>query len=274
MEQTVSRPSRTTNVQDLPHLQQLLWARPVLWNLFVKSVKVRYRRTVLGFLWSLLNPALNLLIYGFVFTLVFRVGMENYVVHLVAGLLPFSFFRNTVGSASETLVSSARFFKKQYLPKIIFPIVKLSSNLVDFLLAYAVLLTGAFFFLGFSPSNAMWFLPVSLILVVMFTLGCTLIMSIAGTYFGDLKHIFDVVMQATFYATPVLYSMQMVPEGLRPFLQLNPLCYFITNFTLPLYFHQVPDTSQIIISTLLAAAALAAGLGLFYRYQAEVIFRI
>ncbi|MCA1960970.1 MAG: ABC transporter permease [Desulfomonile sp.] len=274
MQQAVSIPRRITNVQDMSQVQQLLWARPVFWNLFTKTVRVRYRRTMLGFFWSLINPTLNLIIYSFVFTLVFQVRMENYVVHLMAGLLPFHFFRNTVSMAADTLVSGARFFKKQFLPKMIFPIVGLCGNLVDFLLAYAVLLTVGNTFLGFKLAPAQLFLPISLLLIVAFTLGCALIMSIAGTYFADLQHIFNVVIQTVLYGTPVLYSMDMVPEKLQPYLKLNPMYYFITNFTLPLYYHQVPDLTQILVSTVLAVGALVAGIALFLKYESEVIFRV
>jgi len=274
MQQAISPPRRITNVQDMSHVQQLLWARPVFWNLFTKAVKARYRRTMLGIFWSLLIPTLNFTVCSCVFTLVFKVGMENYPVHLVAGLLPFGFFRNTVSMAADTLVSGARFYKKQFLPKMIFPIVGLCGNLVDFLLAYTVLLTVGNFFLGFKLAPVQLFIPVSLVFIVAFTLGCALIMSIAGTYFADLQHIFNVFVQAVFYGTPVLYSMEMVPEKLQPFLKLNPLYYFITNFTLPLYFHQMPDATQILISAILAFGTLTLGIVLFLRYQDDVIFRV
>ena len=274
MEIAASRAPRFADVQEMSQVRQLLWARPVFWNLFSRAVRGRYHHTMLGFLWCLLNPTFNLLIYSFAFTVVFQIQLESYGVHLLAGLLPFLFFRGSVASAADNLISNAQFYKKQYMPKLIFPIVGLCANLLDFLVAYAVLLTLGYFVLGFRPAVEQLFIPVSLLLLVAFTLGCALIMSIAATYYADLQHIFNVLMQATFYATPVLWTMSMVPPQLQRLIKLNPLYYFVMNFTLPLYFHQTPDTTQILISAILAIVALVVGLAVFFRYQADVVFRV
>ena len=100
------------------------------------------------------------------------------------------------------------------------------------------------------------------------------IMSIAGIYFADLQQVFNVVIQAAFYATPILYSLEMIPEPLRPFMKLNPLYYFVSNFTLPLYFHRVPDPTQILVSAVIAGAALSVGVWVFLKYQADVVFKM
>ena len=250
-----------------------MWARHVYWTLLVKHITQRYHNTVLGFFWTLLGPLLNIMIYVAVFSAVFRIQMENYPIYLLASMLPFNFFKTAVENSTNSLFEAETYFTRHYLPKMVFPMVAVSIALFDFVTSYTVLL-GLGALIGFHPSYIQLILPFSLLILILFTLGCSFIASILGAYFADTRQAVVYLMQALLFVTPVLYPTSMAPENMKFLLALNPLTYFVSNFNLPLYYHQAIPPYGAIASILLAFGFLIVGLAVFRKYEVNLVFRL
>ncbi|MBI4963467.1 MAG: ABC transporter permease [Desulfomonile tiedjei] len=259
------------NVSAMPYHQQLIWGREVFVNLFRQQIKIRYQRSFFGFFWSLLHPIFTLAIYSFVFSVVLRIQMDNYVIYLLTSLMPFSFFMASVSAGTECLVVNASYYTRHYVPKMIFPLVSVSIALFDFVLGYTVLLCAGLF-LGFSFSVSQVIVPASLVLLTAFTVGCTLTVSILGVYFADTRHITGILMQILLYGSPVLYPITMVPPQYVDLAKLNPLYFFVSNFNGPLYFHTWPSVGHLLISAALALGMLVIGIAVFRKYERDVVF--
>jgi ABC-type polysaccharide/polyol phosphate export permease len=261
------------SLNEMPYWRQLLWARHVYWTLLVKHIAQRYHNTVLGFFWTLLGPLLSIMIYVAVFSLVFRIQMENYPIYLLTSMLPFNFFKTAIESSANSLYESETYFTRHYLPKMVFPMVAVSIALFDFVTSYSVLLClGAF--IGFRPSYVQLIVPFSLVVLILFTLGCSFIASILGAYFADTRQAVVYVMQALLFVTPVLYPTSMAPDSMKSLLALNPLTYFVSNFNLPLYYHQAIPPMGVMVSILLAFGSLIVGLAVFRKYEVDLVFRL
>ncbi len=214
-----------------------------------------------------------MVIYAAVFSMVFRIQMDNYVIYLLTSMLPFNFFRMAMEHSTNSLFEAETYFTRHYLPKMVFPLVAVSIALFDFVASYAVLLgLGAFF--GFRPNITQLVLPFSLFVFLVFTLGCSLIASILGAYFADTRQAVVYLMQALFFATPVLYPTTMVPDKMKYLLALNPLTYFVSNFNMPLYYHQAIPAYQALASVILAFGFLIIGLVVFRKYEVDLVFRL
>lgn len=198
----------------LPARLRELWAyRDLVRNLVVRDLKVRYKNSVLGILWSLLNPLLMMLVFSVVFTFMWpNTGTAHFPVFLLAGLLPWNFFQGAVMAATASIVGHSHLIKKIYFPREVLPISVVLSNLVNFLLALLVL----FSFLivsgiGFTP-HILW-LPVIIVVQVAFTLGLAFLFSTLNVFYRDTMMILDVGLLAWFFLTPVFYSMEIIPAS-------------------------------------------------------------
>lgn len=198
----------------LPAKLRELWSyRDLIRNLVVRDLKVRYKNSVLGVLWSLLNPLLMMLVFSVVFTFMWpNQGTAHFPVFLLAGLLPWNFFQGSVMAATASIVGHGHLIKKVYFPREVLPISVVLSNLVNFLLAMLVL----FSFLivsgiGFTP-YILW-LPVIILIQVAFTLGLAFLFSTLNVFYRDTLMILDVGLLAWFFLTPVFYSMEIIPSS-------------------------------------------------------------
>ena len=226
-------------------LRELFSYRELIENLIIRDLKVRYKNSALGFLWSLLNPLLLMM----VFTLVFTVMLPNYAipkfpVFVLCALLPWSFFNASIASATNSIVHNQHLIKKVYFPREILPISIVLSNLVNFLLALPVLFL--FMIVSHVPLT-IWliYLPLIMIVQVAFTIGVALILATVNVFYRDTSVIMDVVMQAWFFLTPVFYPVDLLPEwgtllGValpirRLAYILNPMASIIASYRSVLY---------------------------------------
>ena len=204
-----------------------LWAhRELLWNMTVKELKVKYKRSVLGFAWSFMTPLVMLLVFSLVFSILARGGdVKWYAVFLMSGLLPWLFFVNSLMQAVGSIVGNPGLVKKVYFPREILPIAVVGSNIVHFILQMMVF----FVFLllirwHFSP----WLLlmPVILLLQVVFTLGLALLVSAVNVYLRDVQHFVEVLLTAWFWLCPIVYPVALVAEQFPKFMPVylaNPM---------------------------------------------------
>jgi lipopolysaccharide transport system permease protein len=226
-------------------LGELVRYRDLVWNLVVRDLKVRYKSSVLGFVWSLLNPLLMMLVFAMVFGLLFpNQSIPKFPVFLLSGLLPWNFFSTAIMGSIGSIVSNSHLVKKVYFPREVLPISTVLSNGVNFLLALVVL----FAMLIFSGKGiTVWivWLPAIILVQVILTLGLAFILTTINVFYRDVTVIMEVVMQAWFFLTPVFYPIEILPEtstllGLalpvrRLLYIFNPMASIIASYRSVLY---------------------------------------
>jgi lipopolysaccharide transport system permease protein len=215
-------------------IAEIIQYRELLTNFVIKDLKVRYKSSALGFFWSLLNPLLMMLIFTFVFAHVFKTGVKNFPIFLLTGLLAWNYFNMAVAGGTASVLGNAALVKKIYFPRELLPIASVLAELVNFLIATLLL----FVFLAISGYHFYLFIPLILLVIIiqtLFTIGVVLFLSGINVYFRDIQYIVNVVLMALFYATPILYTIDMVKKvslfAKNPWLltlyKVNPIASFM-----------------------------------------------
>jgi len=251
-----------------------LWRyRDLLWGLVQRDLTVRYKRSVLGFLWTMLNPLLTMLVLSVVFSLFFRFEFEHFAVYLLAGLLLWNFFAQSTTQAIHNLLWAGSLVNKIYLPKPIFVVSALLVGLVNLVLALGPL---ALIMLlsqhRFSP--ALLFLPIPMVLAFLFALGVGLFVTTLAIFFVDVVDIYQLVLMLVFYATPIIYPVTFIPERYLLLVHLNPLYYFIQMFRQPIYDGTLPAAGLVLRAALIAFIALFIGWWFFTKKADEFAYRV
>jgi len=262
------------------HLNDLWAYRELLRNLTIRDLKVRYRNSALGVLWSLGNPLLMMLVYTFVFTVMtgYSARTENFPVFVLCGILPWNFFSASVIGAIRSIVDNASLVGKVYFPRENLPISVTLANLVNFLLALIVLF-GLMAVSGIPFTKWILLLPAVIAVQVIFIIGFSLIMATANVFYRDTQVIMEVVMMAWFFLTPILYPVTILPR--EYYIQwlgitvdvwrwvniLNPMASIIATYRVILYSGAPPDPYFFIRTLLTALAMLGIGALIFYHYS-------
>jgi ABC-type polysaccharide/polyol phosphate export permease len=253
--------------------------REVVVNLASADLKLRYRRSVLGYAWSLLYPLLNLAILALVFTKVMglrdtgKVGaMRNYALYVFAGFLPWNFLVNGFWGAGASLVNNESILRKIYLPKLIFPVSVTLARFLDFLFNL-VALFAVISFVSYSPSWAILALPAAVLLLLLFTTGVTIALSAINVYIRDTSHLVTVLMQLGFYLTPIIYPLKIV-ENYQDYFLLNPFTHIIRLFQDIIWQGAFPSADEWQIAAALSFGALVIGYWIFARLERKLIFRL
>ncbi|MDD3429317.1 MAG: ABC transporter permease [Oscillospiraceae bacterium] len=251
--------------------------RFLLTNLITRDIKVKYRRSALGILWSVLNPLLMMLVMSAVFTYMFNdrmgSGIPNFPVYLLTGQLVFNSFNDATTMAMNSVMSAAPLMKKVYIPKYIFPLAKVSFGFVNTLfsmiaLIFVMLITGQ----PFHFINLLGILP--LVLLYLFNLGVGLFLSSAVVFFRDIMHFWTVFITALTYATPIFYPVEMLPAWMQSFEAFNPMYWYVTMFRQVVLYAKLPTLNQMIACTLCAVFALVVGGFVFKKTQDSFILYI
>lgn len=245
----------------------------LLQELIVRDLKIKYRRSVLGYLWSVLNPLMMMGVTTIVFSDIFRFDIPNYPVYLLAGQLIFSFFAESTSFAMHSILLGAALIKKIYLPKYIFPLSRVLSCFTTMLfsliaLFLVMLITKVDFHL------TLLMLPISFIYILVFCIGVGLILSVLIVFFRDVQHLYGVFLTALNYLTPIFYPANMLPEWLRNLMILNPLYSFITLFRNITIYGRWPSIEEHLICMLYAFGMLFVGLYVFKKHQNDFILYI
>jgi ABC-type polysaccharide/polyol phosphate export permease len=247
--------------------------RQLIWALALKELKVRYKRSVLGFLWALLNPALMMGVLTVVFSTILRFGIPHYAIFLLSVLLPWTFFSQSLSYAVESIVGNGELIKKVSVPKLVFPVAAVVSNIINLLLSFIPM---ALVVLAMRhPFYSTWlYLPVPILALIIFTLGAAFFFAAANVYYRDVAHILQVVISAWFYFTPIIYALDFIPANRQWLFKLNPIIYVINGFRLAIYYGQLPKWSSIAASFACAFIALFIGFAIFRKYQDDFVFYV
>lgn len=247
--------------------------RELIWALALKELKIRYKRSVLGFMWALLNPMLLMIVLTVVFSTIMGASIPHYAIFLLSVLLPWTFFSQSLSYAAESIVGNGDLIKKVRVPKLIFPVAAVVSNMINFLLSLIPL---ALIVLAVrQPFYVTWlYLPVPLLALTIFTLGATFFFAAANVYYRDVSHILQILLQVWFYVTPIIYPITLFPANYRWLFKLNPVIFVINGFRLSVYNGLLPAMQSIIASFVCAFISLAIGFALFRKYQDEFVFYV
>lgn len=248
-------------------LRELYHYREMIASLVRKDLKGRYKGSVLGFLWTFLNPLLQLLVYTMVFSVILKSGIPNYYLHLFVALVPWIFFASSLTTGSKLVLDQKNMIKKIYFPREVLPLAYTISSfcnmLFSFVIVFAVI---AIMRLGVNLAALPWLIPVAATQFLL-VLGVNLITSSVTVYVRDLEHIMSVVSMAWMYLTPVVYGISFVPAQWRRWYLLNPMTPIVLAYRNILYDHTAPDISLLLRAFVISLAVLAAGILIFTRLQ-------
>jgi ABC-2 type transport system permease protein len=244
-------------------MKSLFQYRELIRNLVIKDLKLKYRDSVLGFLWSLANPLLLILVYSFVFGHIMRGGPENFAYFLMVGILPWNFFAQSLMMSTGSILDNGNLIRKVALPMEVFPVATVLFNLAQFVFALIVFFPMAWLFFK-VPVAWSWinFLPV-LGLQILFTLGLCFIISTVTVFYRDVRHFTEIFLMLFFWLTPIIYDMRSAPETLKKVLYMNPFSYFILGYQDALYRNTFSSLNQWRVITSLAILSIAGGYTLF-----------
>jgi ABC-2 type transport system permease protein/lipopolysaccharide transport system permease protein len=246
---------------------------PVIQNMVIQELRVRYQRSFLGFLWTLLNPILMMTTMSIVFAQIFHIDTQKYSIYLFSGLVPWSFLAGSINDSAFCIITQESLIRKIYLPKLVFPLAKLLINLITFLLSFVAmfLLLGP---LGARPSWPMLALPLVLGLYFVFVLGLGLVLATANTFFRDCGHLVSVFLQAWYFLTPIIYEVTDLPAEVRGRLWLNPAFPFVRLFQTIIRSGQWPDLFTFLMAAGLASVSLGIGYVVFKSNEDKLVFRL
>src|SRR5438270_1523618 len=247
--------------------------RELIWALALKELKIRYKRSVLGFLWALLNPMLLMLVLTVVFSTIMAINIPHYAIFLLSVLLPWTFFAQSLAYAAESIVGNGDLIKKVRVAKLVFPIAAVVSNMINLLLSLIPL--ALVVLIMRHPFHLTWlYLPVPLLALTIFTVGATFFFAAANVYYRDVAHILQIVLQVWFYVTPIIFSEEFFPAKYRWIFKLNPLVYVLHGFRLSVYYGLLPELRSVAASFICALCALLIGYTIFSKYQDDFVFYV
>ncbi len=257
-----------------PHISEILEVlryKELLRNLVTRDIKVRYKRSVLGFLWVMLNPLLMMIILSMVFSELFRVSTKNYTAYLLSGIILWNFFSQSTSSALASLLSNSNLIKKIYIPKVVFPISVVMSAVVNFLFSLVPLFL--ILIVTRTPlAGKIYLLPFVIVLVAVFSLGISLIVSTLTVFFHDTIFIYEVFLMAWMYMTPIFFPESIVPQKFSFIFHINPFYYFVSAFRGVLYLDVPLFFEKLLYCALFSFVALAAGWLVYSRYKDRVVY--
>ena len=246
--------------------KELYKYRELLKTSVKKEVRGRYKNSFFGVLWSFLNPMLQIAVYAIIFPIILKNNIENYVVFLCAGLLPWTFFTSAVSLSSFTFVGNANIVKKVYFPREILPISVVTSTLINFFISIIIILALSLIY-GMGVSWYWIFFVLIAAVQYIFQLGISFIVSSITVYFRDIEHFIGIALQVLFYATPIVYDASTIPGNFQIIMKLNPMSYFITAYRSIFYYHTMPDWSGIGLIAVISIIFVIIGYMIFKKLQ-------
>lgn len=255
------------------NIRELNVYRYALYNFISTNLSSRYRRSAIGFLWSLLNPLFTMVIMALVFSSLYKLPFSEFSLYLFSGLLPWNLITSSLLSGSMSIINAESYLKKVYVPKIIFPLVTLGVEIANFMFSLISLFILSLFF-GAKLGWSILLLPFALLLLALFILGGILLLSILTVFFRDLSHILQIGLFGLFYLTPILYPISLLSGNLLNLIKLNPFYYFIDLFHLIVYEAVFPGWVEWAACIGLTALSLTLGVLVFQKNEQDVIYRL
>lgn len=257
----------------LEELQAIIRYRDLIGQLVARSVKVRYKRSFLGVAWTMVNPLLTMGVLTLVFANIFRFPGQDYALHVLSGLLIWNFFAQSTTAAMNDLIWSGGLLGRIFVPKAVFAVSALGTGLINLVLALGAYVIIALVLGAKLPATTL-LLPLPIFFAGLFTLGVALAVSTAAIYFPDTVPMYEVLLTAWMYLTPVIYPVEVLPDELRAVLRVNPLYPLVTSFRDMLIEGRFPDAGTLLSALLVSLGMLLLGWWIFTRKAREYAYRI
>ncbi len=247
--------------------------KDLLYNLVSRDIKVRYRKSFLGMLWTVLNPLLMMMVMTIVFSTLFKSTIENFPIYFLAGNLIFTLNSEITNNCTYAIIGNAPLLKKVYIPKYLFPLSKAGSALVNLIFSLiAMFLVMIILRVPFLPTLLL--LPIPIAYAFLFSVGLGLLLSAVTVYFRDIAYFYSVLLIAWNYFTPVFYPIDILPDFARKLMQLNPLYHYIDYMRNLILHGTFPGLKENLVCLMMGVAMVIIGMFVFYKKQDNFILYI
>lgn len=255
------------------YIRNFVKFQPLLSELVARDIKIKYRRSVLGVLWTLLNPLCMMIILSIVFSSIFKFDVENFPLYVLSGQVIFNFFNDSTTSSMSAIISSASLIKKVYVPKYLFVLSRVMSGFINLMASFTALLL----VMVATRAELHWTVFLSVIplaMVVLFSFGVGMFLAAITVRFRDVIHLYSVFTTGLLYLTPVIYPMAALPDVVKTIVMINPLTNYLLMFRDVMFNNTLPSVFSVLLGIAEAALALALGLYVFYKNQDEFILNL
>lgn len=254
-------------------IQRLNRYKPLIHELVTRDLKVKYRRSFLGYLWSLLNPLLMMTIMSLVFSYMFRFDIPNYPLYLICGQTFWSFFNESTNASMLSILGNGALIRKVYIPKYIFPISRVVSSFVTMSFSLVAILI-VMIVTRVSFTWTMLLIPIPLAFLLLFCMGMGMALSAFAVYFRDVLHLYGVLCMAWMYVTPIFYPVSAVPEQVAFWFQFNPMYHYVTFFRDVVLYGTIPAPSVWFGTIGFGLLFFTVGLLIFRKLQHNFILHV
>lgn len=258
----------------LGSLAALAHYRELIRNLVLKDLKLKYRGSMLGFLWSLLNPLVMMTVYVIAFKYIMHVRSEGFVFLLLLGVLAWTFFAASASMGAGAIVDNGGLLKTVHFPRAVLPMASVLFNLAQYLLTIAVFLPLMLVLYRIAPKAVMLLFPVVVLLQVAMTIGLALALAAGVAFFRDIRHLLEIALMVMFWTTPVIYDYQTIQPPWRTLILLSPMSPFVLAYQQIFYYGRLPDLNVCVVGVVYATVAFFGGFALFTRLQHEFVEQI
>ena len=255
------------------YIRNFVKFQPLLSELVARDIKIKYRRSVLGVLWTLLNPLCMMIILSIVFSSIFKFDVENFPLYVLSGQVIFNFFNDSTTSSMSAIISSASLIKKVYVPKYLFVLSRVMSSFINLMASFTALLL----VMVATRAELHWTVFLSVIplaMVVLFSFGVGMFLAAITVRFRDVIHLYSVFTTGLLYLTPVIYPMAALPDVVKTIVMINPLTNYLLMFRDVMFNNTLPSVFSVLLGIAEAALALALGRYVFYKNQDEFILNL
>ena len=254
-------------------IKNIYLSRYILWSMVAKQLKAKYSGSILGISWAVLNPILIMVAISFIFSVVFKAGIEKFSLFLLSGILPWMFFSISLSEATFSILNQIQLLRQFNLPKEFLPLSSILANFLNFLLGLVFIFP---IFLIFKP-KVIFLLPllaIVLFLHLFFVVGLGLLLSILNVFFRDVGHLLSILLMFWFWITPIFYSTEMVPLSFRWIINLNPMMPYVVSYRDVLFFGNMPGFRIFLGAFFWTFFSIALGLGVFLNLESNLLKRI
>ena len=233
--------------------------QPLLYELVARDVKIKYRKSVLGVLWTLLNPLMMMIILSIVFSNLMKFDVQNYSLYLLCGQILFNFYNEATSGAMTSILGNAPLIKKVYIPKYLFVVSRIASSSINILSSFCALIL---------------VVVIPLVYLIVFSMGVGLILAALTVKFRDIMHLYTVFLTGLMYLTPVIYPMSMLPGWVYKIVSINPLTMIMVIFRNVVIYNTIPSVGEFIVPLIIVIVTFFLGLWVFYKQQDKFILNL
>lgn len=226
--------------------KELYQYRELLKTNVKKDIRGKYKASFLGVLWSFINPLLQVVVYAIVFPYILKIQTENYLIFLICGIIPWTWFVTSISTGTTCIINNSNLIKKVYFPRAILPISIVTSGMVNFLISCIIIIL----FVVFGGLGLSWhliFLPLIMLIQYVITLALVFLLSAINVYIKDVEYIVVFILNMAFYATPILYSIEMLEGWMIWLFRLNPMAHLLNAYRDIFYVHRIPPMVNLLV---------------------------